>query len=208
MALSAETILIILLSMGSVMGWCFKWVWEYIQKKWIWPVSIIKRELRGNTTIYDLEDRGRRKYKKKEGTYEFQLKNEKEPIEPVKFEAMGMDKKGKAVIEFFIPNPGDLRPITFSAPNPGLKVEDVAAKVWYVQRLKQNRERYLQIPWYIQYAPYISLATLGMILIVSMIFMAKGYSDLGKEMGQATRAWTSIAESLKKVVPEVKAPGW
>ena len=169
-------------------------LYKNVMPIWLYPVTVLIRERRGNSFILK-RDRAKR-IKQKTGEESYKLWKAKKTIEPPKFEHYEITPNGKPVLELYLPTSDDYRPINFNEL-PKITVEDKAARFWFVQEHKKIREKYFKATWMERYAPYISMILLGTFGTIQLIIWAKSTGVMSEHLAQASQSFAAAAEGIK-----------
>lgn len=174
-----------------------------VRKFMKYPVRVILFEKRGDSHRVVIDSACR--IKQSDGTEAYHLKTKNKMFPPPDFRFLHVGAKGKPVLMLFSPQEGEFQPITIANP-PGLKIDDTEMQLWHTLQARRTAELYAKKPGFLEkYAPYILVATIGVLLLFMLIYMGEKMTMMSGSLNSAAQAFKSAAETIaERVAPALR----
>jgi hypothetical protein len=196
-------------AMGGTLGACFPIIIRWISNK-LWPIQIPVAEQRGDSVIWTLTERGKRK-KSKSGYEVIELKGRKHNIKPPKYSYVTMNKKGDAVYPLYSSSAGEYFPISLKTfPKVEWNVTaETSAKNWGVLEQRRIRETYKdQDSWFSKYGMFLMSAIFAGMVIFFILYFGGKMEVVGNALAGASDRLSSalVVFSNATSMPPPNAP--
>lgn len=182
-------------AIGAVWGVAGMFMWNILTKR-MWPMQIPVGMQRGNSVVWDLDERAKH-VTKKDGSEIIRLKRRKRNIKPPKFEKLSTNTKGKAVYPIYETTRGQFFPIRLMDPPRFDVVEDKSSRNWGIT--ERNRLYNVYKPkesTFMRLLPYLMNATFAAMVIFFVIYFGGKMELVANSMSGAASSLTTAVQAM------------
>jgi hypothetical protein len=187
-----NTILLFTIFIGGVFGVLILILYRMFIKM-LWPVSTPIAVQRGDSVVWDLDERA--KYvKNKEGYEVLKLRKRKHNIKPPKFQHVTITQGGKPVYPLFNTVSGQYFPIKMMNSPRFEVIEDPSAKNWLTLETQRLRRAYSEKEsTLMKFMPYIMSGIFAAMIIFFVIYFGGKMEAVGNSLSGASN---SLSDAL------------
>ena len=173
----------------------------YIKRKW--PTRIPLAIQRGNSVVWDLDERART-MKTKTGYEVLRLRKRNTNIKPPKYEQVTMDMRGKSVYPIYNTVSGQYFPVKLMNTPKLEVVEDPSNKNWSILELLRTISTYRDKEgWLVKYAPFVISMAFAVMFIFFIIYFGGKFELMSNSLSNAATSLAQAMEAFKGTAPTV-----
>jgi len=205
MIIGTEMIFTMGLFLGLGLMFVIKRLFDIITNS-LWPISVSIGMQRGNSIVWDKNERAKL-VKLKDGYQFFRLKKRKQNIKTPQYKYLEINNKGQACITLYNTTSGQYWPVQMPEPPKLQIVEDTSAKNWGVQELRRSNETYKATDtWWNKYGTFLMSAVLAATIIFAVIFFATKMTEISGNFAGAAKTFQDTVVISRGGTPTGMAP--